>query len=583
MALFRGAKKQKPNLSHSLSRVYDKKYRRIFLAIFLVWIVVVSVQITYPQDKGLPLASVNGRSVRLEMHNVMAKIVTDEFAVTKVILAVGNDKKVTFTLTQMGAEPNTEDMVAKLSHYPLWQRFIPGSILWQPAQVTTADVYYDSSQLDHFADTASGQLTFPPSNARLTIQNGTLNAISDVVGSTVTKDDVKYAVTSGSIQLGRATTIQVPSKRTPPERVAKDLDKVRTQAEAIIGRDIAITANGTTFMPTKNDIAAWVILSTDAHGNVALSIDQNKVADYLATINDKVGTPAGQTDIDIVNGNETGRTIGAPGSAVNSDALKQQIAAQLMQSSAPIVLTAQMVPVAPGIIYNHTYTSSQAGLQAYVNDMAATRNMHIVVQQLSGQKWYAAARETESIPSASTYKLFLSLVLFDRINKGEIHWDDPMLDTDVEGCFDRMTIPSTNPCAEAWIAQFGRQYINDFIHALGFSDGTNFVVTDAVHTTATDLTKFMIGLNDGTLVGGDNRDRLLHNLSIQPYKYGIPTGSSVPANQIYDKVGFLWDYVHDTAIVPHPQGTYILTIMSEGQGYAGVAEVAKQIERIMYP
>jgi hypothetical protein len=93
----------------------------------------------------------------------------------------------------------------------------------------------------------------------------------------------------------------------------------------------------------------------------------------------------------------------------------------------------------------------------------------------------------------------------------------------------------------------------------------------------------MIGLDNSTVVKGANRDRLLYNLARQPYKYGIPTGSSVPANQIYDKVGFLWDYVHDTAIVPHPRGAYVMTIMGKGQGYGGIAAVAREIERIMYP
>jgi hypothetical protein len=90
----------------------------------------------------------------------------------------------------------------------------------------------------------------------------------------------------------------------------------------------------------------------------------------------------------------------------------------------------------------------------------------------------------------------------------------------------------------------------------------------------------MIGLNDGTLVKGANRDRLLNNLGRHPYRYGIPTGSS---GDVHDKVGFLWDYVHDAAIVKHPRGTYIMTVMTKGQSYAAIASVTREIERIMYP
>ena len=99
--------------------------------------------------------------------------------------------------------------------------------------------------------------------------------------------------------------------------------------------------------------------------------------------------------------------------------------------------------------------------------------------------------------------------------------------------------------------------------------------------SAGDLTKFMVGLETGTLINGAQRDRLLYSLSHHPYRYGIPTGSK--ATLVYDKVGFLWDYVHDTAIVRHPQGTYVMTIMTQGKSYAAIASMTRDIERIMYP
>jgi len=323
-----------------------------------------------------------------------------------------------------------------------------------------------------------------------------------------------------------------------------------------------------------------VVLSTATNGDVALAIDKDKIKAYLNDINTKVGTPAGQTDITIVDGREIGRTVGANGRAIESTGLSDQLAKALLGTVGPVSLTAQFVETQPSVIFNSKYTTTQMGLQAYIDDVARTKNMHIMIQQLDGEKWSASSRATESIPSGSTYKLFVALVLFDKMQKGEIHWADPMLDTTVAGCFERMTVASTNPCAEAWIAQFGRQYINDFIYARGFSAGTSFTTGSANQTTAADLNKYMTGLNDGTLVSGEYRDRLLDSLGRHPYRYGIPTGS---AGAVHDKVGFLWDYVHDTAIVQHPRGTYIMTIMTKGQSYAAIAAVTRQIERIMYP
>src|SRR5690606_27503596 len=102
----------------------------------------------------------------------------------------------------------------------------------------------------------------------------------------------------------------------------------------------------------------------------------------------------------------------------------------------------------------------------------------------------------------------------------------------------------------------------------GVSRGTTFTSPIAVHTTAADLTNHMTKLERGELYDDVYRQRLYHSLSTHPYRYGIATGSS---GQVYDKVGFLWDYVHDTGVVKHPRGTYVVTIMTKGQSYARIA------------
>lgn len=571
------------NDSYSLYLPKRKTHRWLLLSVCFVLALVIAVQLAYPSDRGLPLASANGVELAYASHDKMAKVITDQFAATKIKLTVG-DKSVIYPLGKAGAVPNTEDMITKLEDYPLWQRLVPGSILWQPAQLKLADVYFDKIPFETFAKARSKDLTFPPQNARLAIKNGKLTATAEHAGSTVDSAALQKAMSTAELKLGQTTTLNAPSKRTPPNKTLRDLAQVRAQAETVLARKLTVLAAGQKFVPSDTEVASWILLKTDATGDVTLAVDAAKVTAYLATINKKVGVPAGQTNIDLVNGQESSRTTGKTGKAIDSAGLVKQIRAQLLVGSGDIMLSATFVDVLPSVIYNHRYTATEAGLRAYVTDVANSQNMHIVVQQLEGPKWYAAAREHESIPSGSTYKLFVAKMLFDRIDKGQIHWNDPMLDTDVAECFDRMTVASTNPCAEAWIAQFGRQNINNTIYSLGFSTGTTFTAPDATHTTAADLNKFMIGLDNGSLIpAGANRDRLLYNLSRHPYKYGIGTGSSVPANQIYDKVGFLWDYIHDTAIVPHPRGKYILTIMTKGQSYAAIANVTREIERIMYP
>lgn len=557
------------------------KYVRLVVMLMLIVIgIVISVQLLYPRDVGLPFANINGTSLAFKSHDEMAKVTTDSFAASKLKLTIGTDKTVEYSLKSAGAEANTEAMIDELSDYPLWRRLIPGSLVWPFRTVTKADVYYNTQQLKVFSEARSKDLSFPPQNAHLTIEDGRLKATNARRGSQISSEQLANVITHTTVLLGQITTIDIPAKRMAADRSEKDLAKVRGEAEAALAHTITIKAEGKEFQPNKNELASWILLSTDNKGDVTLSVDKEKIKAYIGSLNDQVGTPAGQTNITIVDGREAGRTTGAPGRAIDADALADQLIGRLLAPPQTIEVTAGFKDVQPSVIFNSKYTTTQAGLQAYIDDVARSKNMRISIQQLDGEKWSANARANESIPSGSTFKLFVALVLFDKMDKGEIHWEDPILDTNVAGCFERMTVASTNPCAEKWIAEFGRQYINDFIYARGFSNGTTFVTSDAVRTTAADLTKFMIGLNDGTLIGGAHRDRLLDSLGRHPYRYGIPTGSK---GIVHDKVGFLWDYVHDTAIVQHPRGTYVMTIMTKGQSYAAIAATTRDIERIMYP
>jgi hypothetical protein len=333
------------------------------------------------------------------------------------------------------------------------------------------------------------------------------------------------------------------------------------------------------FTPDAATKASWLVIK-NTPTSAELSTDSEAILRYVAEVNGKVKTDPTATVINLVDGNEASRQDGKAGAALDSTSIGTSLAEALTGKRAPAV-AATLQSVAPETKYNRSYSHTQDGLRAYVAYATSTQNVRIVVQQLDGQGWSASGRASESIPSASTYKLYVMMRVFDDINSGKLSWDTPMLDTNAGGCFERTIVPSTNPCAEEWIRQYGRNELNDYVHGKGFSSGTGFTFSDATHTTAGDLAKYLIGLNNGTLVNGNNRAMLLDKMSRQLYRYGIPTG--VSATRVEDKVGFLWDYIHDAAIVHKPQGTYVLVIMTKGYSYGYIANVARQIDTIMYP
>ncbi|MGB4768715.1 MAG: serine hydrolase [Candidatus Saccharimonas sp.] len=566
---------------HHYHRVMpDRKRHRVMIwAGVLAYCAVVVLQLLYPVDRSLPLAMIAGEYVGWRTHDELAAYTQEKFQATTARLQTGKSSS-TFVLATAGADIDTEGIVAQTQDYPLLWRYIPLSLLWQPVQVHDYGLSYSHEILGDFGDKQATMLAVKPVNARLEIQKGKLVAVDDTSGVTVKADDIRERLRTLVPHYGRENIINLDTKVIPPERPASDFADVRERAEAVLTHEVRVEVGGKTFTPSVDERASWLRIGSDEHDKPTLTLDEAAVAKYLDTIDASVGTPAGTTHVTITNGRETARTVGISGSAVTRPPFIATLQQWVSTGETPVRQVLALHDTSPVVIYNNKYTASQEGLQAYLDDTAKRMDVHIALRQLDGARWSASVRADDSIPSASTYKLYVAKWVFTQMEAGKIGWSDPILDTTVTTCFDRMTIASTNPCAQEWLRQYGRDNMNQFVYGLGFSAGTSFTNPVATHTTANDLLKFMVGLNDSSLVSGTYRDRLLHSLSVHPYRYGIPTGSK---GRVEDKVGFLWDYVHDAAIVHHPKGTYAMVIMTKGQSYARIAELTREIERILYP
>ena len=537
----------------------------------------VCAQLLLPYDRAVPLARVGTVRAGLSSRSDLARIFQEQFQSSKVEITSG-DRAMTSELAKLGASINNDQMAARLSDYPLWQRLIPFSVFAKQPHLKSLSVGFTGTQLAQQAESIARQLSYQPADASLSLKDGALVVGVAKQGHTVTVGDVKSALLGASYRAG-TTKVQIQGKTMAPAVRDADIADAKRQAAEALQRPIVLSVTGKSPMTidaaTK---ASWLAIDVTVKP-AALSVNQEAVTAFVTAINEKVKTAPTAIAVTVVDGNEQGRTEGRPGSSLDIPSVVAELDSALKGLRAATVEVA-LRPDAPPIIYARSYTSSQAGLRAYVAYATSTQNVRIVVQQLDGPGWTASGRADESIPSASTYKLYVMMRVFDDINAGRLTWDTPMLDTTAGGCFERTIVPSTNPCAEQWIRQYGRDALNQYVHDKGFSSGTGFTFSDATHTTAGDLARYLIGLNNGTLVGGNNRDMLLEKMSRQLYRYGIPTGTK---GWTQDKVGFLWDYIHDAAIVHNPKGTYVLVIMTKGYSYGYIANVAKQIDTILYP
>lgn len=563
----------------ALKSVLERHRRSLLTGLVGLFVVVVAGQLLYPQSKALPLARMGSESVALQTEETLSAKVHTLFQDASVTVQSG-DKRETTSLAEAGAELEGDRMVREAINYPLWQRFIPFSILFRSSDIGRLQVDFNQDQLTEYAQKVASQLTVVPVDAALSITEGKLVVTEPHDGRVITADMVREQVQHARFT-GKQTTLQLQVAATAPKRGMKDIEPVRSQAERYIAHEITLKdRNDKSIAVEPIDIAKWLSTDTDEDGKVILVIKDDAVSAYTASIASQVDVKPGVAKAKLVDGVEVGRTAAASGLGVDQSKLAEALKAAVASEPSAATIKLVMNPVAPTVSYDRSYSSSRAGLQAYVDYIGQSSNTRIAITQLDGNGWSVGARANEGTVAASTYKVFLSLVLFDKIRTGDLHWNDSIQGYDMATCLEKTIVVSANECAEELIGKFGRTNINNFLYGKGMSRATTFTNSTATQSSAADLNRLMIGIHNGTLLSGDDRSNLLEKMGRQIYRRGIPAGSK---GSVQDKVGFLWDYLNDSGIVHHPKGTYAMTILTKGSSWENIAQITRDVEGIMYP
>ena len=551
--------------------------RRIFGTLAIILCLVVGFQLMYPRSQALPNARIDGISVGYKAHDELMPLLESSFTSTKVTFSA-EALTATVPLTEAGATFDSDAAAMQLSNYPWWQRLLPFSLFLKQTQVTHLPLTFNDEKLVETTGKLAAQLHSEPKNGQVTVGDDGVVAVSAAQdGVAVSADALKEAFKTTALHFGD-NTLKVKPTLTAPAVTNDMVESVKVRLESVLKIQLSLRNSleqGSIYTPDAKTVASWITIGD----KLALSINKEAVQRYANTVAKNSLIAAGTTTVVVVDGIEQSRTAGAAGRAVNIDALSEGVSKALLEDGEKTVII-QFESIAPAIVYQRSYSSSQAALQAYLNDVSSGKNIEISVKQLSGAGWSASVNASKSVVAASTYKLFVSLLLLDKINAGQLQWTDAIQGTDVSTCLRNTIVLSANNCAEEWIAKWGRSAMNSALYAKGFSSSTTFTASDATHTSAADLQKLLIGLHTKTLFNESNSSRLISLMKQQVYRKGIPAGSN---GTVADKVGFLWDYLNDAAIVYHPRGTYVLVVMTQGQSWGKIAEITAQIEKIMYP
>ena len=573
------------NKENKIKNFFKKYWYIIPIIILLIaYLSLVAYQFSYA-EKGLTLPNSmygNENVGERKRSDILAR---DQkvFHDAEVMLDAGNYKE-KVSILKLGATFREDESFNRLSNYSFLAKITPFSLWLKQPKVESLDVNLKKEVLNDFAKQISKKAYKEPKSATIKIENGEVKVTKAIPGEKINPKDVGAQIKHLHVKVDKKlTNIDIKTDEIKPEVVASDFNDVANQAKNIIKKQIQINVVGHSenFNLDKKQIASVLdIVKNEKTKKPELNIKKDGVAEISEMIDKKVGRPAGKTIIKIVDGNVVGKDEGEKGFSVNQDELGQKLKDSLFGGDEQTTFFVNLKESEPKVEKQTTYSHSQAGLQAKIDDFGKKYDVRISLRQLNGNGWTAGYRSSEQTVSASTYKLYIAINILEKIENGEIKWSDSMRGMDVAGCFHEMIIISANGCAEDWLGQIGRQNLDNYIHERGISKITTFTSSGATKTSADDLVRVLGGIYNGSLAKGDTRAKILDMLAHQKWRYGIPVGTS---GWTSDKVGFLWGYIHDAGIVHTAKGDYIMAVMTKGASYSLIAQITRELEAIMYP
>ena len=496
------------------------------------------------------------------------------------IVAEVRDTTIKKQSTAVGVRVDVDRISKQAVKYPLWQRFIPLSILLGYSYEQKMYTKINDDIFTEYTKKLSPICSVDPINASVSVSaHEDLEVIPAVDGFECTRDQLYRQFKNIELHPGEVNVKIHPHVRKAAVST-KAAELTLSEARRISGHVVAAVVEGVSYRIPRHEIISWLSFSANAKsGTVEVSFDDSSMKEYLARIQKNIYKAPGITSIQYIDGEEVSRQIGASGRGIDMDLALKVLREQLMKGDGEVKL--RLAKLKPKEVPRYSYTKSQKGLQALLAAIVKEKGDYAIsVRQLSGQSLSGDAAGGKVYTPASTYKLFVAYAVLSRIESGVMRWtDDATSGKDVSACFDTMIIDSDNACAEWFGEKIGWKTITSMLHQVGLSEKTSLYTNNGFVATANDEALFLTKLYGGTLLNKESTRRLLDVMKRQVYRSGVPAG--VGGSVVADKVGFLGGLLHDAAIVYGPKGVYVVVIFTNGSSWAEIADAARQIHAFL--
>jgi beta-lactamase class A len=562
---------------------WHKRHVVLGLCVALGLIIVVFVQLLYPTGKALPYARLGASQVGGQDFRQVIETIRSSYANVELRVKVPGKPDYVTTSSEAGIVPAYRQGAQEVTEYTLPARLVPFSFVYKMLRTPGLAHDIDETNFSSFAAKLADYCKSAPRDASLVFEKGDVRLVGAVNGQECPAPVIRQSVVVAALRPGKME-IAVQPKVVAPKHPDSELRSQLATATATIDAGLTVKSPRDSWPVPRETVASWMT-TVEVDGYTALDVKMDAVKAYLETLRGALYVEPGVTKITYLDGAVTSQVAGTKGQGIDMDVSAERIKAVLLGGPGrERVAWVQLAVLEPRVATDWTYTASEKGLQALIEQWERTHPARygLMVRDLSGKGMNAEYNGDRDFVTASTFKMFLAYAVLHKVEEGQISMESQTdMGLTARACIEEMILHSTNACALSLFNLVGWDYVHDFIRGqfpnTSLKNSAN--ADNEKHTTVRDETSFFIKLNAGQLMNSSNTSYLLDLFKRQVYRSGIPKG--VPGITVANKVGFYNGYKHDVGLVYAPRGTYVLGFMSLGGNDGQIADLSRQVYELL--
>ncbi len=551
-------------------------HKRTALIVFACTVLVVIVQLAYPNNRALPFS-------RLEANGFVGFDSEEEIAQkfqdfdTRTVTVHTHNKILTTSYADLGVTPRLEATFGSLSSYSKMQRMIPFSLLVVGNKTYSIRRDLNESQIQLYARDVIAETNKQPKDAGISIEDSKLVVSPSEEGYEYQASYLKSQVLKSDLQ-DKGSIVFAPTILSP-KITTEAAEYAVSKMQQRIDTPINLRAEDKSMTIESKTIAGWVEIAPKVQdGGIELTFNKAKVSDSLRPFATQVDARSIPTVITLLNGMEAGRAIGTQDKVLQFDELVDKVSEL---SNYPLVETveAKVTTTPPKDTTVRRYTRDSTGMQNLLNYWSQNhKGQYSVDFRTQNGRIEANINPYRSFPAIGIYRLFLAHTVYGRINARTLSGGSrTTAGYNVDSCLNEMMLNSNEACSAALGDIVGWSTNDDMLRAQGFENTT--LLRGAPITTANDTSDWLLKLLEGSIATGSQSVNLADMMKRQVSRAGIPAGSrNIP---VANKPGAYGGWVHDAGIVYHPKSTYVLSIFSAGGSYTDIADLTSEINKVI--